>query len=118
MTAMTTLSDDELDTLLAKAKQPEVPQGFAERLQQKLDRAPESNVVAFPARESAAPVRRFWLSALPLAASLILGVWLGATGGLPAALSSLAPTSVADAVDQVLEIGIEDVESIVNGDVS
>jgi hypothetical protein len=108
MKAMNTLSDKELDQVLAKARQPDVPHGFVERLQVKLESAAATNVVAFPQRNSASGTRRLWLTALPLAASLVFGIWVGANGGLPESFAGLAPTLVTDATDQLFDIGIED----------
>lgn len=117
---MNTLSDNELDRLLATAKQPEVPRGFAERLQARLENADAANtsVVTFPQRNTTGVARRLWLSALPLAASLVFGIWVGANGSLPESLAGLTPTAVTDAADQLFDIGIEDTESFVNGELS
>jgi hypothetical protein len=118
MTTMNTLSDKELEQLLATARQPEVPHGFAERLQVKLESADATNVVTFPQRNTSGAARRLWLSALPLAASLVFGIWVGANGNLPESLANFTPTLATDAADQLFDIGIEDTESFVNGELS
>ena len=73
----TELSDAELDRLLQHASIPLPHNDFEERLLAKLTLAPISNnVIAFPKRKKTS----LWLASLPLAASLVLGVWLGANG--------------------------------------
>ncbi len=75
-----------IDRVLAQASMPELPVGAMDRLMAKLDDAapaPESNVVLFrPAVQG--PRRRIWryAAALPLAASLALGLYLGSRGTL------------------------------------
>jgi anti-sigma factor RsiW len=121
MTAMTNkhMTDMELNTLLAQVKQPELPAGFAERLQARLEQPAASNVIAFPARQQQRPsARRYWLSAIPLAASLVFGIYLGAAGSLPESLSGLESSLVSDATESLLGVGIEDTESFLNGDLS
>jgi hypothetical protein len=119
MTAMRKqdMTDNELDALLAEATVPDLPAGFADRLNRRLEAAPAANVIAFPAVKPR-PVRRPWLSALPLAASLAFGLYLGAAGSLPESLASLAPAAIADTADALLGLGIEDTESFLNGDLS
>jgi hypothetical protein len=113
------MTDHELDRVLAGARKPQLPDGFAERLQARLEQPEKSNVVAFPQAQAAAPSRRrVWLSALPLAASLAIGIYLGAAGGLPDSLNLFGSTATADATDTLLGVGIEDTESFLNGDLS
>lgn len=112
------MTDKELDKLLAAASQPALPDGFAARLQARLEEPVVDNVIAFPQRsERPAPPRRMWLAALPLAASLAFGIYLGAAGTLPESLSGLDTSLVSDAGD-ALGLGIEDTESFLNGDLS
>jgi hypothetical protein len=110
------LSDEDLDQLLAQASRPAVPKDFAARLQEKLERPADNNVIAFPQRQkpTAKPISRLWLSAIPLAASLAFGIWVGAADKLPESLSSpFITTADADG-----NLGIEDTESFLNGDLS
>jgi Heavy-metal resistance len=76
------LSDRELDTLLAHASTPPVPLGAKSRLMTKAHA--QTAFVAGEARlaHSHSYSRLAWLSGLPLAASLALGIYLGAGGGL------------------------------------
>jgi hypothetical protein len=108
MTAMThNMTDKELDQILHQVRQPVLPEGFAARLQQKLETAKDDNVVAFPQRKPAPTIpRRFWLSAIPLAASLVFGLYLGAAG------IQLATSDDAEEAS----LGIEDTESFLNGE--
>lgn len=112
-------SDRELDFLLAMAKQPELPPGFADRLQSKLQVEPASNVIAFPQKQQHTTLRRgYWLSAIPLAASLAAGIYLGAMAELPAMLSGLEDAVASLSSDTGLDLGIEDTESFLNGELS
>jgi hypothetical protein len=113
-------SDRELDLLLSKAKQPQLPLGFAERLQAKLTTEATSNVIAFPQKRiEPAPSRLgFWFSAVPLAASLAAGIYLGAMGELPAMFSGLQDAVASLSADTGLDLGIEDTESFLNGELS
>jgi hypothetical protein len=112
--------DSDLEKLLARVKQPALPIGFAERLQAKLQVEAPNNVIAFPQKKSAvtASSRRVWLSAIPLAASLALGVYFGAMGTVPETFSGLEGTFISDASETLPDIGFEDTESFLNGDLS
>jgi hypothetical protein len=116
----THLTDQELDRLLAAAQTPQLPSGFADRLQAKLQVERASNVVTFPQKVLAPQQqrRRIWLSAIPLAASLAVGIYLGAVGTLPESLAGLEGTLISEAADNLLGVGIEDTESFLNGDLS
>jgi hypothetical protein len=99
------LSDKELDRLLAHATDPELPIGFEAILLAKLNGKNCNNVLAFP------PNRKpdFFLLGLPLAASLMLGLWLGSAGTIDGYLhqigSSLAAndTTNLDEFDLIIE---------------
>ncbi len=115
------INDKELDKLLAAVDAVKLPTGFADRLQSKLnlDNQTRDNVIAFPQKKLAQPQqRRVWLSAIPLAASLALGVYIGAMGNLPASLSGLEGTLISEAGDTLLGTGFEDMVSFVDGDLS
>jgi hypothetical protein len=73
------LNDVQLDQLLKFASQPNPSADFELRLMQKIqtDVRP-SNVVAFPHQRKSS----FWLAGLPLAASLLIGIWFGANDTL------------------------------------
>lgn len=113
------VTDTELDAMLKTAAQPTLPRGFADRLQAKLEQPVTSNVIAFP-QKKAPPVKsaRLWLSAIPLAASLAIGLYLGAQGTLASSFTGLSASLVADATDTSFDIGIEDTESFINGELS
>lgn len=113
------LTDAELDMLLKQAAVPDLPPGFADRFQAQLDASVRSNVIAFPQKKSPpAKSANLWLSTIPLAASLAIGVYLGAQGILADSLSNLNISNVADATDSLFNIGIEDTELFVNGELS
>ncbi len=67
------MSEAELDVLLREATNPTIPLGAEARLMKRLSLSGAVHEV--PTKKNAV-----WLSALPLAASLILGVYLGAYG--------------------------------------
>jgi hypothetical protein len=73
------LNDRELNQLLKFASQPKPSADFEARLMQKIESdIPTSNVIAFPQRGKTS----LWLAGLPLAASLLIGIWLGANGSV------------------------------------
>jgi hypothetical protein len=112
-------TDAELDVLLKSAKQPVLPEGFAARLEAKLQTATKNNIIAFPTRQK--PVQSAssnWLSAIPLAASLAVGIYLGAMAELPNVFSSFEDAVSAVSGDDELNVGIEDTESFLNSEPS
>jgi hypothetical protein len=111
------MTDRELDQLLKAVRQPGLPKGFADRLQAKLDAPASAQIIGFPKRTEAAKTR-LWLSALPLAASLAIGLYWGAVGTLPESLSNLTNTVLASNDDATWSIGIEDTELFLNGELS
>lgn len=113
------ITDTELDALLKAASQPPLPRGFADRLQAKLDQPASGNVIAFPQRKTPdIKSAKLWLSAIPLAASLAIGLYLGAQGNMSESLTGLSASLVSDASDSLFDLGIEDTESFVNGELS
>lgn len=107
------MSDAELDRLLALATRPEVPKGAEARLMARLAAAEAGeNVVALTPRP-----RRLvpWLSALPLAASLACGIYLGASGLADPYIST---TTTASAMDDAATPGLDDMVAISEGSAS
>ena len=110
------MDDQSLDQILGLATEPVLSSGFEERLLAKLAEQvkPMAQVIVFPRRKSPGA----WLMGLPLAACLVLGVWLGANGDL----SDLLPTSVATttmaAADLLSPSGVDDIENLNPGDLS
>jgi hypothetical protein len=85
----------DAEKLLRLASDPAVPEGAMARLMARIAEEPQqARVIALPQR---APVRRSplrYAAALPLAASLALGVYLGAQG----ALDFMLPTAITGGV--------------------
>lgn len=82
-----------IDKLLDLASRPTVPEGALARMLAELPAAQPATVIAFPPRKTGrTPFFRY--AALPLAASLALGIYLGAQGDLDLAL----PTAITGAV--------------------
>ncbi|WP_421695782.1 hypothetical protein [Aestuariivirga sp.] len=86
----------EIDLVLALATDPPLPAGAAARLMARIEAEPQgAEVIAFtPRSRPKAPVWRF-ATALPLAASLALGVYLGAQGTLDFMLPSAITGGIA-----------------------
>lgn len=85
----------EIDRVLGLASSPELPEGAAARLMARIAEEPQAaRVIPFaprtPSRRS--PLR--YAAALPLAASLALGVYLGAKG----TLDFMLPTAITGGV--------------------
>jgi hypothetical protein len=113
------LTDAELKKLLDSAVQPQLPKGFTARLQAKLETVPVNNVIAFPQKHiKPEPRRAYWLSAIPLAASLAVGLYLGAMSELPEVFSGLNDVAASLSSETSLDLGIEDMESFLNGELS
>jgi hypothetical protein len=75
----TELNDVQLNQLLTFASQPKLSADFESRLMQRIEAdVPESNIIVFPQRQNSS----FWLAGLPLAASLLIGIWFGANDTL------------------------------------
>ena len=86
----------ELRAVLARASEPQLPAGAAERLMARIAAEPqERKIVQFAPRPQAP--RPFWryAAAVPLAASLALGVWLGANGKMDFMMPSAVTGGVA-----------------------
>lgn len=97
------MQDRDLDKLLSAASTPKPSAGFEQRLLAKI--APANNIIAFPRRKTASP----WLIGLPLAASLVLGVWLGASN------TSLNPANilVSQTTEDATSNGFDDVVALI-----
>lgn len=68
------LDDQDLDRLLAHATAPKPAEGFETRMLARLAGGASHNVLTFPPRKTS-----LWFLGLPLAASLMFGMWLGAS---------------------------------------
>jgi hypothetical protein len=115
------ITDKELEKLLAAVKAVKLPEGFSDRLQSKLllENEERSNVIAFPQKKPVQQLQpRMWWSAIPLAASLALGVYMGAMGSLPESLSGLEGTLISGGDETVFGTGFEDTVSFVDGELS
>lgn len=100
----------KIEAVLARASQPALPQGAAERLMARIAAEPQqAKVIAFAPRPRAA--RPFWryVAAVPLAASLALGIWLGANGKMDFMMPNAVTGGVAlnddTAVDDLGGVG-------------
>jgi hypothetical protein len=102
------MQDHELDKLLNLASTPKPTKGFEQRLLEKIEA--QSNIIVFPKRKTASP----WLIGLPLAASLAVGIWLGATNTLPTASTLM----VSQSTDISTNSGFDDVVALIEDNLS
>lgn len=85
-----------IDAVLRLASDPPLPEGATERLLARIAEEPqEARVVALPQRPRTRPGLFRYAAAVPLAASLALGVYFGAKGTLDFMLPSAITGSVA-----------------------
>ncbi len=92
-----------IDRILDHASQPMAPEGSMARLLDRLNEPSNAEIIAFrPGRASKTQFLRY--ATLPLAASLALGIYLGALGALDVALPTAITGTVAlgDEVDDDL----------------
>ena len=94
-------SEQELRRILSRASSPQPPPEAMPRLMARIAAEPQAGkVVAFAPR----PRRVGWsLAALPLAASLLLGVYLGAKGQLDFMLPAAITGGVALGEDAIID---------------
>ena len=109
--------DRAIDIVLKAATNPELPAGAEERLLARLER--EDRVVTLASGKAApGPVLR-WTAALPLAASLALGIYLGAMGDLDAFLPETVTGELAASDEENADLsGISEAEAYAEEDVS
>ncbi|PZF77731.1 hypothetical protein DK847_04675 [Aestuariivirga litoralis] len=88
--------DREVDAVLRHASRPPIPAGAMDRLMARIAEEPQqARVIAFvPRARRRATVWRY-AAAVPLAASLALGVWLGANGRIDFLMPSAVTGGVA-----------------------
>ena len=110
------LDDQSLDQILGLASGPVLSSGFEGRVMAVLAEQvkPTAQVIAFPRRRSPS----VWLMGLPLAACLMLGVWLGANGELSDLLPASAATVTMATADLLSPSGVDDIENLNPGDLS
>ncbi len=112
------MTDGELDALLAHASKPPLPLGAKSRLLARLAKEDAAGKIV-PVRQSEASGSRLgWLAGLPLAASLALGIYLGAGGGAESYLPSVAYDLLAGSTGSEPLTGIDEVESINEDDLT
>ena len=107
------LTDEELEQLLKMASAPQLPTGFEQRLERRIASEAGSNVVQFPRRGKSAE-RTIWRWPVPaaLAASLIVGIWLGAQGSLSNEIESATETAMLGSTSDFAPAGIDDISDI------
>lgn len=108
--------DTALDKLLKRATDPAIPEGAEARLIAAIQAAEQqSNVVKLQPR----PRIQRWAVGLPLAASLALGIYLGANGTLDNYMpDSIIGETLADTSDSEPTSGLDDAESYAEGELT
>ena len=110
-----TQMDAALAKLLKRATDPAVPEGAEARLMLAIQSAGQQlNVVPFQPR----PKTQGWAVGLPLAAALVLGIYLGSKDTFDAYLPDAITDGVADMSDSMPPTGLDDAESYAEGDVT
>jgi hypothetical protein len=111
------MPDVALDRLLRVASDPAVPEGAEARLMARLRQAEiGSNVVAMPVRRKAVDIS--WLTALPLAASLAAGIYLGASDIGAFYFPLLDSSTQIGALDGGLTTGVDEADNYAEEDLS
>jgi len=104
------LTDQELDRLLNVASAPQIPNGFEKRMASRIAAEAGSNVVPFPGRAKSIPrVVPKWPIAAALAASLVLGFWLGNQNPLANVLDGLTETALLGSTSDFGPSGWDDI---------
>jgi hypothetical protein len=110
-------TQEQLDRMLAAATNPELPAGAIERLLARIE--DEVRIVAMPVRRAAPRAVLGWGTALPLAASLALGIYLGAMGSLDRFLPESVTGELAAGDDDNADLsGVSEAEAYAEEDVS
>ncbi len=108
---------EQLDRILASATVPELPAGAEERLLSRLEG--ETRVVTLPSRRASPAQVLRWTAALPLAASLALGIYLGAMGALDGFLPETVTGELAAGEDENADLsGVSEAEAYAEEEVS
>ena len=115
----TEMTDNELDKLLALASKPPPATDAYKALLAKVAggqaASPAFNVVNFPAAAKKSSSIG-WLAALPLAASLAAGIWLGAAGQGTGYLFNVSDELASVTDSFATSTGIDDAESLMEED--
>lgn len=110
------LDDQSLNQILDLASKPELTSDFEARVMAKLGAQAKvsAQVIAFPRRKSPTA----WVLGVPLAACLVLGVWLGASGDFVDVLPTSSTSAAVASADQLSPSGVDDIETLTAGDLS
>ena len=107
------LTDAELDGLLNMASTVKAPMGFEQRLVRRIASEAGSNVVQFPQRtKSVAKTSWRWPVPAALAASLIVGIWLGAQGSVSNVIEGATETAMLGSPSDFGPAGLDDISDI------
>jgi hypothetical protein len=107
--------DAALEKLLERATDPSVPEGAEARLMLAIQSVEQQlNVVPFQPR----PKMQGWAVGLPLAAALVLGIYLGSKDTFDAYLPDAITDGMADMSDSMPTTGLDDAESYAEGDMT
>ena len=105
-------SDGELGRLLDLASVVEIPKAAEQRLMVQIARVSPNNVVPFPQRAKALPTNVWrWQMPVALAASLILGIWLGTQGPVSRAVAAATDFTVLGSDSDFGPDGLDEIGS-------
>jgi hypothetical protein len=106
-----------IDMALEAASKPELPADAVERLLARLEG--EARILTLPSRRAAPGQVLRWTAALPLAASLALGIYLGAMGALDGFLPETVTGELAAGDEDNADLsGVSEAEDFAEEDVS
>ncbi len=110
------MDDQTLDRILGLATAPDLSSGFENRVMAELDlqKGTSAKIIAFPKRKSPS----LWLMGVPLAACLVLGVFLGASGQFSDVLPGASSATVTASAEPLSPSGVDEVENLSAGDLS
>ena len=111
------LTDEELNNLLKLASAPKIPLDFEQSLARRMVAERGNNVVPFPQRVKPTP-RHIWRWQMPaaLAASLVLGIWLGAQGNVSSVLAGATETAMLGSANDFGPAGLDEIDNFDLGD--
>jgi hypothetical protein len=111
-----TKMDMAFEKLLQRASQPAIPHDAEGRVMAAILAGDKpSNVVQLRPRRSANP----WAIGLPLAASLLLGIYLGSKDTFDSYLpDSVMGSAIAGATDSDISSGLDDIENYADGELT
>ncbi len=106
-------NDNELNKVLAAASAPQLPMDFEARLAQRVAATASNNVILFPQRRAQPAKMSFRLPMVAaLAASLMIGFWVGGSGQTTSLFEGLTETAMLGATQDFAPAGMEELGNL------